>query len=222
MALNLMVSAPTWNCHPVTGDELTDLLVSASGHVLVLAVLGIDECDRALVEVDEPVAEGLLEDQQGMVVDQGVNVVAEQPVAADRPELLKALPGALGHCRYQVVAGYHMLLKIHSVLRAHLASVAERAEAQRPLVRFLQLGQRLDDHGGDSCCAGSQGDKRPERRQMKTIRADQYAASEGMATACLLRTSRAGPSYRRRLQHSRLGTDDNVTADLSLESSSSV
>jgi hypothetical protein len=51
----------------VTGDELTDLLVSVSGHVLVLAVLGIDECDRALVEVDEPVAEGLLEDQQGMV-----------------------------------------------------------------------------------------------------------------------------------------------------------
>ena len=78
----------------MTGDELADLRLPLGSHVLTLTVLGIDERDRALVEADEPVPESLLEDQQGMVVDERVDVVAEQPVAEYRPELLESSPGA--------------------------------------------------------------------------------------------------------------------------------
>ena len=72
----------------VTGRELVDLLVAFCGQILALPGTGFDERDLALVEVHEPLPQGLFEDKQGAVIDDSEDVVAQHAVRVDGSELL--------------------------------------------------------------------------------------------------------------------------------------
>src|SRR6266516_457540 len=78
------------------GGELVHLLVPLSGN-RVLGVGAVHKRHRALVEFDEPVAQRLLQHQEGVVVDQGEKLVAQHAVPEDRAQVVEALAGALRH-----------------------------------------------------------------------------------------------------------------------------
>ena len=69
-----------------------------------------------MVEVSEPVPQGLLEEQQNPVSDEGKDVVAQQPVREDLPQLIKVLPGALSDGGHQLVARHYLLRELGGVL----------------------------------------------------------------------------------------------------------
>ncbi|MEU0156098.1 hypothetical protein [Micromonospora fulviviridis] len=80
----------------------------------------VDERHGALVEVNEPVPQCLLDHQQGVIVHQRVHLVAQHAIGVDTAQVFEALPGALGDARIEVQLGCDLLLVLGGVVGTHL------------------------------------------------------------------------------------------------------
>jgi hypothetical protein len=91
----------------------------------LLASLGMDERDDLIVESDESLSESLLQQEPGQVVGNSERFVAEDAVAVERAETLKAVACALGHFGCKVAVRNDLLLELGSVFGLQLSHRAE-------------------------------------------------------------------------------------------------
>jgi hypothetical protein len=97
-------------------------------------------------------SQGLFDDQQRVVADERVGLVAQDAMCKNCPQAVECATGSGGHINREFDRGDDLLLVVGSICRLHV-SEAGRCEAERAVVGALELVQRLDPHRHSISCA---------------------------------------------------------------------